>query len=126
MHHNTPLSYLGHLILQVWAFASLPVGVIYLMFARQSRLAQLLGCLFILPLLVPYWPSSRHETVVKARVESFSRHTVSVIEPNKNRKHKLRIGSSTHLAPGSLRKKAMVEVRYLSATSQVLDMHPVE
>lgn len=126
MHHNTPQAYLGHLLLQIWAFASLPVGVLYLLFARQSRASQLLGCLFILPLLVPHWPASKHEIVVKARVESYNRHTVSVVEPKKNRKHNLRIGASTHLAPGSLRKEAMVEVRYLSATSQVIYMHPVD
>ena len=126
MHHNTPLGYLGGLLLQLWAFASLPVGVLYLLLVRQTRRAQLLGCVFMLPLLVPYWPVSRHELVIQARVESFNRNTVSLVEPAKKRKHNLRIGGNTHLSPGSLRREAMVEVRYLSATCQVVSMRPVD
>lgn len=126
MHHNSPLGYLGGLLLQVWAFASLPVGVLYLLFARQSRTSQLLGVLLILPLLMPYWPVSKPEVVVQARVEAFNRHTVSLVEPNRKRKHKLRIGANSHLAPGSLRKEGLVEARYLSGTSQLLLLRPVD
>lgn len=126
MHHNSPLGYLGGLLLQIWAFASLPVGVLYLLFARQSRSSQLLGCLLILPLLVPYWPASRHEVVVKARVEAFNRHTISLVEPNRKRKHNLRIGANSHLAPGSLRKQGLVEARYLSGTSQLVHLRPID
>lgn len=126
MHHHSPLGYLGGLLLQIWAFASLPVGVLYLMFARQSRRSQLVGCLFVLPLLLPYWPVSKREVVVKARVEGFNRQTISLVEPHLNRKHKLRIGSSTHLAPGSLRQQGMVEARYLHATSQLIHLRPVD
>ena len=126
MHHNSPSGYLGGLLLQIWAFASLPVGVLYPLLVRQTRRAQLVGCLFMLPLLVPYWPVSKHEVVIQGRVQSFNRHTVSLVEPAKKHKHNLRLGANTQLAPGSLRKQALVEVRYLSATAQVVSMHPVE